>query len=66
MAQIPFITDNCRNNIPINWFPAKDSEFGVLLWGTPGLINKTTTTGVGCRGMRRCAGHIYGVSGGTA
>lgn len=66
MAQIPFVTDNARNNIPVNWFPAKDSEVGVVLWGTPGLTKKTATTGAGCRGMRRCASHIYGVSGGTA
>lgn len=65
MAQIPFITDNCRNNIPVNWYPAKDSEFGVVLWGTPGLTVKTTGQNV-CRGMAPCVGEIYGVSGSRA
>ena len=37
MGKIPFITDNYRNQIPINWYPAKDDEAGVVMWGTPGL-----------------------------
>lgn len=65
MAQIPFITDNCRNNIPVNWYPAKDSEFGVVLWGTPGLTLKTTGQNV-CRGMVPAHGSIFGVSGDKA
>jgi hypothetical protein len=65
MAQIPFITDNARNRIPVNWYPAKDSEKGVILWGTPGLTRKLTIQN-GCRGMIRGTEHIYGVNGSTA
>ena len=35
--KIPFVTDSYRGSIPINWYPVKDDEKGVILKGRPGL-----------------------------
>lgn len=37
MAQLSFTTDAYRSNPPLNLYPAKDEEAGVILFGTPGL-----------------------------
>jgi hypothetical protein len=65
MGKIPFIADNYRNRIPINWYPAKDDEKGVILWGTPGLQHKVTLLeNKPVRGLREVDGVLYAVAGG--
>lgn len=63
MGKVPFITDNYRNNIPVNWYPAKDDERGVILWGTPGLELKLTLPGLPIRGLHVVGSYLYAVAG---
>jgi hypothetical protein len=37
MTQFPFVTDGIRGDVPTNFYPAADSEKGIILHGTPGL-----------------------------
>lgn len=63
MAKIPFITDNYRNNIPVNWYPAKDDEMGVVMWGTPGLELLVNIGSFPIRAMRVVGDYLYAVAG---
>lgn len=63
MGKVPFITDNYRNRIPINWYPAKDDEAGIVLWATPGLEEWVDIGVFPVRAMRVVDNILYVVAG---
>lgn len=63
MGKIPFVTDNYRNNLPVNWYPAKDDEKGVIMFGTPGLTLKVTLGQAPIWAMRVVGDYLYVVAG---
>lgn len=61
--RFPFITDGIHGDVPINLYPASDSERGVLLNPTPGL--KSLCQLPGCsevRGLYPLDGFLYAVA----
>lgn len=63
MAQVPFITNSEDGRIPVNWYPAKDDERGVIMRGVPGLEEYTELGDGPIRGMKVAGGALYVVSG---
>lgn len=63
MGKTPFITDNYRNQIPINWYPATDDEVGVVMWATPGLDELVDLVVFPIRALREVQDTLYVVAG---
>ena len=65
----PIVVDGIHGDVPINFFPAQDSEKKVILHGTPGLSTLATLTNCSeVRGITDWAGYLYAVAnrGGTS
>ena len=61
--QFPFITDGIRGDVPINFYPAADSERGVILFGTSGLLSHCQLTDcTEVRGLTKFGAYLYAVA----
>jgi hypothetical protein len=62
-TQFPYVTDSIRGDVPINFYPAADSEKGVILHGTPGLEELCTLTDcTEVRGLFSRGAYLYAVA----
>lgn len=60
---LPIITDGIHGQPPINFYPAADSELGVILQPTPGLSEHCSLTGCSeIRGILNWNGYMYAVA----
>lgn len=60
---LPIITDGIHGSVPINFYPAADSELGVILQPTPGLVAICTLTDCSeVRGLYAWLGYMYAVA----
>lgn len=63
MKQFPFITDGIHGDVPINFYPAADSEVGVLLQPSPGLDSFCSLTNcTELRGIYSWDNYLYAVA----
>ncbi len=67
MAQIPFVSDAYRGEVPVNFYPEIDQEKGKTLFGTPGLLQfcQQTTGGANCgevRAVHRMGNYLYAIA----
>ena len=61
--RFPFVVDGLRGDVPTNFYPASDSERGVILYPTPGLLTHCTLTDCSeIRGLRAWGDYLYGVA----
>jgi hypothetical protein len=63
-VQVPFAKDSITSEIPINWYPAADTDKQDILMGTPGsktLISLDNSGGM--RGLRVAGEYLYAVCG---
>lgn len=59
----PFVTDGIRGDVPINFYPAADSEKGVILFGTAGLLSHCQLTDcTEVRGLVKFGNYLYAVA----
>ena len=63
--QVPFARDSYLSEIPINWYPATDTDKGVIMYGAPGLKELIRLKGE-VRGLKAVGTNIYAVSNDTA
>lgn len=63
MAEWPVITDGIHGDVPINFFPAADSEKKVILHGAPGLKSIATLTDCSeVRGLTDWGNYLYAIA----
>ena len=59
----PFIVDGYVGNVPINWYPVKDSERKAILFGSPGLKSLCQLTDcTEVRGLYAWENYLYAVA----
>lgn len=63
LIQLPFITDSEGGRIPVNWYPTKDDERGIIMRGCPGMGLYTTLGAGPIRCMKEWNGVWWVVSG---
>lgn len=62
-TKFPFITDGIHGEVPINFYPAADSERGVILHASPGLSALCTLTDCSeVRGLYAWGNYLYAVA----
>ena len=62
--QVPFARESFLSNIPVNWYPALDTDKEIILRGAPGLESLVTLSGGSqVRGLRVYGGTLYAVCG---
>ncbi len=61
--KFPYIVDGYIGDVPVNWYPAADSERGVILHGTPGRKSICTLTDcTEIRGLYAWNSYLYAVA----
>jgi hypothetical protein len=61
--QFPFVVDGLRGDVPTNFYPASDSERGVILYPTPGLLEHCQLTDCSeIRGILAWNNYLYVVA----
>ena len=62
--QVPFARESYLSQIPINWYPALDTDKETILMGAPGLSEIITLSpGLSVRGLKSAGGFLYAVCG---
>jgi hypothetical protein len=65
--QVPFVSDSYRGQVPINYYPAKDDDKGVIVFGRPGLTSyHDIGSAVEVRALRAFNNYLYFLAGNTA
>lgn len=60
--QVPFVKDSYRGEIPVNWYPAADTDKGVIMFGSPGLSEVYDCSGgTMVRCLKAAGDYLYAV-----